>query len=54
LTREIERKHKAAIFRGGNMSTSSITKNFIISAQEQAEMFVEAMEASARNRPVHI
>jgi dihydrodipicolinate synthase/N-acetylneuraminate lyase len=36
------------------MPTSSITKNFIVSDQEQAEMLVEAMEASARNRPVLI
>ena len=30
------------------MATSSITKNFIISGQKQVEMFVDAIEASAR------
>ena len=34
------------------MATSSITKNFVISGKEQVEMFVNAMEESARNRPV--
>ena len=34
------------------MATSSITKNFIISGQKQVEMFVDAIEASAKNRPV--
>ncbi|UWO26997.1 hypothetical protein [Marvinbryantia formatexigens] len=36
------------------MATSSITENFIISGEEQAEMFVNALEASYReslNRP---
>ncbi len=34
------------------MATSSITKNFIISGREQVEMFVNAIEESAKNRPV--
>ncbi len=34
------------------MATSSITKNFVISGREQVEMFVNAIEESARNRPV--
>ena len=34
------------------MATSSITKNFIISGQKQVEMFADAIEASAKNRPV--
>lgn len=34
------------------MATSSITKNFIISGQKQVEMFVDAIESSANNRPV--
>ena len=33
------------------MATSSITKNFVISGKEQVEMFVNAIEESARNRP---
>ena len=36
------------------MATSSITKNFIISSQKQVEMFVDAIEASAKNRPVRV
>ena len=36
------------------MATSSITKNFVISGKEQVEMFVNAIEESARNRPVPI
>ena len=32
------------------MATSSITKNFIISGQEQVEMFADAVEASANDR----
>ena len=32
------------------MVTSSITKNFIISGQEQVEMFADAVEASANDR----
>ena len=35
------------------MATSSITKNFVISGKEQVEMFVNAIEESAKNRPVH-
>ena len=34
------------------MATSSITKNFVISGQEQVEKFINAIEESARNRPV--
>ena len=37
-----------------NMATSSITKNFVISGKEQVEMFINAIEESAKNRPVHI
>ncbi len=33
------------------MATSSITKNFVISGKEQVEMFVNAIEESAQNRP---
>ena len=36
------------------VATSSITKNFVISGKEQVEMFVNAIEESAQNRPVHI
>ncbi len=36
------------------MATSSITKNFVISGKEQVEMFVNAIEESAKNRPAHI
>ena len=32
------------------MATSCITKNFIISGQEQVEMFADAVEASANDR----
>ena len=32
------------------MATSSITKNFIISGQDQVEMFVDALEASANDK----
>lgn len=32
------------------MATSSITKNFVISGQEQVEMFVDALEASANDK----
>lgn len=35
------------------MATSSITKNFVISGKEQVERFVNAIEESAKNRPVH-
>ena len=34
------------------MATSSITKSFVISGKEQVEMFVNAIEESAKNRPV--
>ena len=33
------------------MATSSITKNFIISGEKQVEMFADAIEASANDRP---
>lgn len=36
------------------MATSNITKDFIISGQKQVEMFVNAIESSANNRPVRI
>ncbi|MCI9304935.1 MAG: hypothetical protein HFI28_00445 [Lachnospiraceae bacterium] len=36
------------------MATSSITKNFVISGKDQVEMFVNAIEESAKNRPVRI
>ena len=36
---------------GAYMATSSITKNFVISGQKQVEMFVDAIESSANNRP---
>ena len=36
------------------MATSSITKNFVISGQKQVEMFISAIEESAKNRPVRI
>ena len=29
-------------------------KSFVISGKEQVEMFVNAIEESAKNRPVHI
>lgn len=34
------------------MATSSITKNFVISGEKQVELFVNAIEESAQNRPV--
>ena len=39
---------------GVYMATSSITKNFVISGQKQVEMFVDAIESSANNRPVRV
>lgn len=33
------------------MATSSITANFVISGQKQAEIFADAIEASAKDRP---
>lgn len=36
------------------MATSSITNNFIISGSKQVEMFANAIEESAKNRPVRI
>ena len=35
------------------MAASSITKNFVICGKEQVEMFDNAIEVPARNRPVH-
>ena len=34
------------------MPMSSITKSFVISGKEQVEMFVNAIEESAKNRPI--
>ena len=34
------------------MATSSIIKNFVISGEKQVEMFADAIEASANDRPV--
>ena len=36
------------------MATSSITKNFVISGKRQVEIFADAIEASANNRPNRI
>lgn len=36
------------------MATSSITKNFVISGKKQVEVFVDAIERSANNRPVRV
>ena len=36
------------------MATSSIMKNFVISGRKQVEMFADAIEASANDRPVRI
>ena len=36
------------------MATSSITKNFVISGKRQVELFADAIEASANNRPTSI
>lgn len=36
------------------MAASSIKKNFVIFGKEQVEMFINAIEESAKNRPVHI
>ena len=36
------------------MATSSITKNFVISGKKQVEVFVDAIEKSANNRPVRV
>lgn len=33
------------------MATSSITKNFTISGEKQVEIFVDALEASANDKP---
>lgn len=39
---------------GVYMATSSITKNFVISGKRQVEMFADAIEASANNRPTRV
>ena len=36
------------------MATSSIKRNFVISGKNQVEMFVNAIEESAKNRPVRV
>ena len=36
------------------MATSSTMKNFVISGREHVEMFADAIEASANDRPVRI
>ena len=36
------------------MATSSITNNFIISGAKQIELFADAIEKSANNRPIRI
>ena len=36
------------------MATSSITKNVVISGKKQVEVFVDAIERSANNRPVRV
>ena len=36
------------------MATSSITKNFVISGKKQVEVFVDAIDRSANNRPVRV
>lgn len=36
------------------MATSSITKNFVIEGKEQVEMFADAVEASAHDKPLEI
>ena len=36
------------------MATSSITKSFVISGKDQVEKFVDAIEKSAKNRPVRV
>jgi len=36
------------------MATSSILKNFVISGKEQVTMFLDAIEASEKDRPERI
>ena len=36
------------------MATSSITRNFVISGEKQVEMFADAIEASADDRPIRV
>ena len=47
-------KEKPCEWGGVYMATSSITKNFVISGKRQVEMFADAIEASANNRPNRI
>ena len=39
---------------GVYMATSSITKNFVISGKRQVEMFADALEASANDKPPRV
>ena len=39
---------------GVYIATSSITKNFVISDEKQVEMFANAIEASANDRPIRV
>ena len=36
------------------MATSSITKNFVISGKRQVEMFADALETSANDKPPRV
>lgn len=45
---------QGGIFLCRRKKQSSITKNFVISGQKQVEMFADAIEASANDRPVRI
>lgn len=47
-------KEKLYEERGVSMATSSVTKNFVISGKRQVEIFADAIEASANNRPNRI
>lgn len=46
----LSRANEGGVF----VAASSITKNCVISGQKQVEMFADAIEASAQNRPVRI
>ena len=49
------RQENSHTSKGGvYMATSSITKNFVISGKKQVEVFVDAIERSANNRPVRV
>ena len=43
-----------SVERESYMATSSITRNFVVSGKRQVEMFADAIEASANNRPIRI